>query len=89
MILSDLKAYLEARRQATLADLALHLRAHPDAVREMLSVWERKGRVRRLPAPAGCGRTCTRCDPSATEVYFWVDPGDEAPTRPLVTDCAR
>ena len=56
MILSDLKGYLEARGQATLADMALHLRAEPEAVRAMLSVWERKGRVRRLPDPGRLSR---------------------------------
>jgi putative ferrous iron transport protein C len=89
MILSDLKSYLEARRQATLADLALHLRAEPEAVREMLSIWERKGRVRRLSAPAGCGRTCTSCKPAATEVYLWVEPGEQAPMLPATPGCGR
>jgi putative ferrous iron transport protein C len=87
MILSDLRAYLETRRQATLGDLALHLRAEPDAVREMLSIWERKGRVRRLPAPAGCGRTCAACSPAASEVYLWVEPGAEA--LPAAPGCGR
>jgi hypothetical protein len=82
MILSDVKRYLQPRRQTTLADLALHLRAQPDAVREMLLVWERKGRVRRLPVPAGCGGACTRCDPAAVEVYLWVEPADRAQTLP-------
>ena len=89
MILSDLKGYLETRRQATLADLALHLRAEPEAVRAMLSVWERKGRVRRLPAPAGCGQTCTGCSPAAVEIYLWVEPGEPAPPLPVVPGCGR
>ncbi len=89
MILSELKRYLEARSQATLADMALHFRSQPDAVREMLSVWERKGRVRRLPAPAGCGGSCTRCDPATSEVYLWVTPGTQTPTLPVVPGCGR
>jgi putative ferrous iron transport protein C len=89
MILSDLKRCLESRRQATLTDLALHLGAEPEAVREMLSVWERKGRVRRLPAPAGCGRTCTGCNPAASEVYLWVEPGEQVPTLPVAPGCGR
>jgi hypothetical protein len=89
MILSDLKGYLETRRQATLADLALHLRAEPEAVRAMLSVWERKGRVRRLPAPAGCGKTCTGCNPAAVEVYLWVETGEPVPTLPVALGCGR
>ena len=89
MILSDLKGYIETRGQATLADMALHLRAEPDAVRNMLSVWERKGRVRRLPAPAGCGQTCTGCNPAAAEVYLWLGAGEQkAPALP-VSGCGR
>jgi putative ferrous iron transport protein C len=89
MILSDLKDYLETRRQATLADLALHLRAEPAAVRAMLSVWERKGRVRRLPAPAGCGQTCTGCNPAAVELYLWVEPVEPDPALAVAPGCGR
>lgn len=89
MILSDLKSYLAARRQATLADMALHLRAEPEAVREMLTIWERKGRVRRLSAPAGCGRTCTSCNPAVTEVYLWVEPGEQTAMPPAAPGCRR
>jgi putative ferrous iron transport protein C len=76
VILAELKGYLEARGQATLADMALHFRSQPEAVRNMLAVWERKGRVRCLPAKAGCGSSCTQCDPATTEVYLWVTARD-------------
>jgi hypothetical protein len=33
MILSDIRHYLEQRGQATLADIALHFDADPDAIR--------------------------------------------------------
>jgi len=89
MILSDLKGYLEARGQATLADMALYLRAEPDAVRNMLSVWECKGRVRRLPAPVGCGGTCTQCNPEATEVYLWLGAGEQQAPALSVSGCGR
>jgi putative ferrous iron transport protein C len=89
VILSDLSAYLQARGQATLTELALHLRAHPEAVREMLAVWERKGRVRRLPAPSGCGGACTRCGPGAAEVYQWVKDGAALLEVPVVSGCLR
>jgi putative ferrous iron transport protein C len=89
VILSDLKGYLETRGQATLADMALHLRAQPDAVREMLSVWERKGRVRRLSAPVGCGGACTRCNPAAAEVYLWVEAGNQSAGLPVAPGCGR
>jgi putative ferrous iron transport protein C len=89
VILADLKDYLKARRQATLSDMAVHFRAEPEAVRHMLSVWQRKGRVRRLPAPVGCGGSCTQCDPSAAEVYLWVEPGDRSADLAVQVDCRR
>ncbi len=77
MILSDIRHYLEARGQATLADIALHFDAAPDAVRGMLEVWIRKGRVHRQMATASCGSSCHQCDPAATEIYLW-GPGVDA-----------
>ncbi|VAW72807.1 hypothetical protein MNBD_GAMMA14-1043 [hydrothermal vent metagenome] len=71
MILSDIRHYLEARGQATLADIALHFDADPDAVRGMLEVWIRKGRLHRHRATAACGSSCHQCDPAATEIYVW------------------
>jgi putative ferrous iron transport protein C len=87
VILAELKGYLEARGQATLADMALHFRSQPEAVRDMLAIWERKGRVRRIPAPAGCGGSCTQCDPAATEVYLWVTDGGL--DLPVIQGCSR
>jgi hypothetical protein len=75
MILSDLNRYLEEHRQATLADLAVHFGAEPEAVRGMLSIWIAKGRVERVPVPPGCGTSCTLCDPGGAEIYRWVPPG--------------
>ncbi|MFQ5642420.1 MAG: FeoC-like transcriptional regulator [Thiogranum sp.] len=72
MILADIRRYLEQRGQATLADIALHFDADPDAVRGMLEVWMRKGMVRRQAATAACGSSCNQCDPAATEIYVWT-----------------
>jgi hypothetical protein len=82
MILSDLKRYLQTRGQASLADIALHFRADPQAVRGMLEVWMRKGKVARHAAAASCGATCARCDPAATEVFVWV--GEDAKAPPAI-----
>ena len=80
MILSDIKRYLMRCGQASLGDIALHLDAQPDAVRGMLEQWMRKGRVRRHLATSACGGSCTRCNPSSTEIYEWIGPG-----RPVYT----
>lgn len=73
MILADIKAYLSARPQATLNDIALHLDADPEAVRGMLSVWIRKGKVRKLSMPPACSSSCSQCMQQDREVYAWSD----------------
>ncbi len=75
MILSDIRRYLQQRGQSTLADLCSHFDADPDAMRGMLQVWVRKGRVLKQAVNASCGSSCTKCDPSATEIYVWTGPG--------------
>ena len=71
MILSDIRHYLEQRGQATLADIATHFDAEPDAVRGMLQLWIRKGKIRKQMATGSCGGSCTQCDPATTEIYVW------------------
>ena len=73
MILSDIRRYLEHRGQATLADIALHFDADPNAVRGMLNVWIRKDKVYKKMATASCGGSCSQCDPAATEIYVWAE----------------
>jgi len=73
MILSQLRRYLQLNRRAALADLALHFRMEPDALRGMLEQWRRKGRVRHLPAGTPCGGGCCRCEPATVEIYEWIE----------------
>jgi len=73
MILSDIRRYLQQRGQATLADIALHFDADPNAVRGMLNVWIRKDKVYKKMATASCGGSCSQCDPAATEIYVWTE----------------
>ena len=73
MILSQIAAYIEKRGQASLADIALHFDVDPNAIRGMLEVWVRKGRIVRLGTQTGCGTSCTQCDSNQTEVYAWFD----------------
>jgi hypothetical protein len=91
MILSDIKRYLVRHQQATLADIALHCDAPPEAVRGMLEHWMRKGKVARIRPGSACGASCTRCDPASVEIYHWIDgttPQDRSKTRiPLVEHC--
>ena len=73
MILAELRDYLAERKCAPLADMAWHFDADADALRAMLALLERKGRVRRLCTPATCGKTCNACSSESVELYEWLD----------------
>ncbi|PCI06601.1 MAG: sugar metabolism transcriptional regulator [Gammaproteobacteria bacterium] len=73
MILSDIRNYLKQRNQCTLSDIALHFDTDADAVRGMLDIWIKKGKIEKSYATASCGTSCQACDPAATEVYFWCE----------------
>lgn len=68
MILADLRNYLATQGRAPLGDLRARFDVDDDALRAMLDIWIRKGRVRRLEAACsgccGCGGT--------SEIYEWV-----------------
>lgn len=83
MILAELTRYLATHRRVSLPDLAWHFDADPDAVRGMLAVLERKGRVRRLANGTACagsgtvsgsgtGGGCGKCDQAQMESYEWL-----------------
>lgn len=92
-MLADVRDYLVRRRVASLRDLALHFDSSPEAMRDMLGVWLRKGRIRRVDraepaAPVcssrGCGGACSSCAASGAdegELYAWVESGAAAEPR--------
>jgi putative ferrous iron transport protein C len=72
MILSDIKRYLQERKQATLNDLALHFDTDPQAMRGMLAQWIHKGKVSKSELRAGCKKGCASCGCDADiEIYRW------------------
>jgi Mn-dependent DtxR family transcriptional regulator len=73
MILSQVNDYLKFRGRASVMAMASGLNTTPAALREMLAVLERKGRVRRLPSGTLCGG-CAKCDPASIELYEWSEP---------------
>lgn len=94
-MLADLRDYVARREVVSLRDLALRFDATPEAMRDMLGVWLRKGRLRKLDpaeasAPAcsssGCGTACASCKtpgPEA-ELYAWVDAASPLPAQQRV-----
>jgi putative ferrous iron transport protein C len=89
-MLAEIKRYLKQRQTVSLYDLALRFDAEPEAMRGMLEVWLRKGRVRRLPVTggsacaSGCGGGCSTCAVAGpeSEWYTWV--GDAKPAGRVV-----
>ena len=71
MILSEIRNYLKEHGRAAVYDLAQAFDAETDAIRGMLSEWERRGKVRRLPGGTPCGGGCCKCDPASVEIYEW------------------
>jgi predicted transcriptional regulator of viral defense system len=84
MILSDITGYLAEHRRAALTDLAYRFGADPDALRGILAVLERKGRVRRIANGAACSSGCGKCDQASVETWAWIGPlgAGEAPCQP-------
>ena len=72
MIISRLSAYLQQHQRASLHDMALGLDTDAEALRNMLSVLERKGRVSRLPSGTPCSGGCGKCQPHTVEIYEWT-----------------
>ncbi len=78
MILSELTGYLEQHHRVGLMDLVYRFESSPDALRGMLSILERKGRIRRITGSAGCSSGCSKCDPATIETYEWIGWGSRA-----------
>lgn len=72
MILAQISDYLKFRGRASVIDMAHGLNATPEALRDMLAVLERKGRVRKLPTGTHCGGGCSKCSPESIELYEWA-----------------
>lgn len=72
-ILARVCGYLRTHRRAGLVDIAQGLDVSPDALRDMLAMLERKGRVRRLPSGTSCSG-CSKCAPETIELYEWSQP---------------
>ena len=72
MIIKRVSDHLRDHRRASLNDMAQCFDTTPDALRNMLSVLERKGLVRRMPTGTACAGSCCKCRPETIELYDWI-----------------
>ncbi len=72
MILTRVINHLKLNRRITLRDTALELSVSPDALREILGVLERKGKVQKLASGTKCSGSCSKCAPETIEIYEWT-----------------
>jgi len=70
-MLLKLKKHLQKERMVNMYDLSNHLSSDPEILRQMLSIWMQKGKVREIERTESCGDKCQRCDPLLTELYEW------------------
>ena len=74
MILAEVRNYLAERKRVTLRDLVYRFEVDAEALRGMLAMLQRKGKVRQLPSESGCGARCDKCDATSLELFEWVEP---------------
>ena len=70
MLVSDINSYLAEHGRASMADLTNRFDVAPAALRGMLDLLAKKGRIARLKAAGDCG-SCCKCDPATLEIYEW------------------
>ena len=73
MILTELKSYLIEHRRVPLMDLAYHFQTTPEAIKDMLTHFLRKGKVRHLAGNRCEKNCCCQSDPTNLEIYEWVE----------------
>jgi hypothetical protein len=73
MVLAELRDFLQQRQRVALSELISHFAVDAEAMRGMLALWQRKGRLRKVSKTAQCGTQCCQCDTTLTEIYEWLD----------------
>lgn len=68
---SEIRNYLQERGRAPLTDLAHRFDMDEDALRGMLDLWVKKGKVTIHNPDGACGG-CTACDLGSQEICEWT-----------------
>ena len=74
MILSEVRTYIAEHKRATLMDMCYRFDADPDALRGMLAILQRKGKIRMVADTSTCSPGCCKCDAKIKEIYEWITP---------------
>lgn len=88
MILKALQDYLRERRVASLSQMEASLSVSAEALRGMLDLLERKGRVMRMPRPQRC-HGCSLCEGTSLEFYRWEGSADGGTGNSEQAGCCR
>ncbi|MDJ0832442.1 MAG: FeoC-like transcriptional regulator [Gammaproteobacteria bacterium] len=71
MILTEIKRYVQNRKQVSVQDVARHFDMEADAARGMLGFWVNKGKLKKSVLASTCANQCA-CDiQEQTEIYEW------------------
>ncbi|MCW5588310.1 MAG: FeoC-like transcriptional regulator [Legionellales bacterium] len=73
MRLLAVKKFIHEQRSVPLLTLCKHFSASPEVMRDMLNKWINKGKIKREPPLAGCGSSCSKCNPLLMEIYTVVE----------------
>ncbi len=77
MILSEIRNYLAEHKRVALRDMVYRFDADAEALRRMLAILERKGKVRQLPRGTACSSGCNKCDEATIELFEWIESGSD------------
>lgn len=72
MNLLDIKSHMMQVKMASLSSLCVYFNCDSGVLRDMLSHWVRKGKLRQCMKTPQCGVKCSQCSPLVTEIYEWV-----------------
>ncbi|MBF0270549.1 MAG: hypothetical protein HQL98_00545 [Magnetococcales bacterium] len=78
--LNDIKTCLQGREVVAMEELAQHLQMDPATVRDRLSHWMRKGKVKMIKISGSCQSGCSGCPTgSRDEAYTWISDAEKRP----------
>lgn len=72
MILLEIKEYVQKRGQASLQDITAKFDLTEAAAKEMLTHWERKGKIEQVENTCRCS-SCGDCSSPCGAVYRWKE----------------